>query len=118
MTDLSWPWIGLMLTVPPLVGLLVAYPFWRQNEMIFGNVVGAAVIFAAAIGLIFREYVELDWLTQACLDAGVTCWPYPSAFMRYAIYACIGLAEVFALFVLSLTVERRRRNRLYAPEWR
>jgi hypothetical protein len=107
-----------MLTAPPLVGLLVAYAFWRQDEMVFGNLVGAAVIFASAVALIFREYVDLDRLTQACLDAGITCWPHPSAFMRYAVFACIGLVEVFALFLVSLRVEQRRRNRLYAPEWR
>ena len=107
-----------MLIVPPLIGLLVAYPFWRHSEMILGNLAGAALIFAAALGLMFREYVELDRLTQACLDAGSTCWPSPSAFMRYAIYASIGLVEVFALFGVSLRIERKRRDRLYAPEWR
>ncbi len=107
-----------MLTVPPLLGVLVAFPFWRHREMILGNLVGAAVIFTAAIALIFREYVELDRLTQACLDSGFVCWPNPSAFMRYAIYACIGLVEVIALFALSLRVEKKIRNRHYAPEWR
>ena len=53
-----------------------------------------------------------------CLDAGVVCFPEPSAFMRYAIYAGIGLIEVFALFTFSLKVEERIRNRAYAPEWR
>jgi hypothetical protein len=118
MTGLSWLWIGLMVTVPPAIALVVAYPFWRQNEMIFGNLIGTAVIFAVAFALIAREYVELDRVVRACLNAGYTCWPEPSAFTRYAIYACIGLVEVFALFILSLRVERKRRDRLYAPEWR
>ena len=56
---------------------------------------------------------------QACIDAGARrAWPEPSAFARFAIYASIGLAEVFVLFTLSLAVERRISNRDYAPEWR
>jgi hypothetical protein len=118
MTGLSWTWIALMLTAPSLAGLLVAYPFWRQNEMIFGNLVGSIVIFASALALIGREYVVLGRATSACLEAGFTCWPSPSAFFRYAVYACIGLAEVIGVFVLSLRVEKKRRDRLYSPEWR
>ena len=60
--------------------------------------------------------------TQRC-DFGtpamtwLTCWPQPSAFSRYAIYAAIGLLEVIGLFLVSLKVERRMRRRHYAPEW-
>jgi len=118
MPAFNWPWIALMLTAPPAVGLLIAYPLWRQNEMIFGNLVGSAVIFATALALIAREYVVLDRATQACLNAGYTCWPEPSAFTRYALYACIALVEVIFIFVLSLRFERKRRDRLYSPEWR
>ncbi len=107
-----------MLIGPPLVSLLVAYPFWRKGGMIFGNVVGTAVIFGTAFSLIMREYVELDRATQACIDAGEVCWPEPGAFTRFAIYAFIGLAEVFVLFTLSLRVETKMRDRDYAPEWR
>ena len=118
MSELSWGWIALMATAPPLVGVLVAFPIWRTRQPILGNLAGTAVIFAAAMGLILRESVELDRLTQKCLDAGFACWSGPSAFMRYAIYAAIGLIEVFALFMLSLRVEAKIRNRDYAPEWR
>jgi hypothetical protein len=118
LNELSWFWIALMLTVPPLMGLLVAFPIWRTREMILGNLAGTAVIFGAAFALISREYVALDRLTRMCLDSGFVCWPEPSAFARYAIYASIGLVEVFALFTLSLRVEQRIRNRDYAPEWR
>jgi hypothetical protein len=117
LSGLNWWWIGLSATVPPLVGLLVALPFWRKGQMIFGSIVGTAVIFGAAIGLILREYVELDHLTIACLDAGTVCWPQPSAFTRFAIYAFIGLIEVFALFTVSLMFEERVRRRGYAREW-
>jgi hypothetical protein len=117
-TSLNWYWITMQLTVPPVLGLLVTLPLWRRAEMIFGNILGSTVILASAIGLIFREYVEVDRTVQACIDAGTTCWPEPSAFARFAIYASIGLGEVFLLFTISLGVERRIRNRDYAPEWR
>jgi hypothetical protein len=116
--ELSWFWIALMLTVPPPLAVLVAFVLWRSGEMILGNIAGTIVIFGTAIALIMRESVELQRVTQACLDAGLVCWPEPSAFVRYAIYAVIGLIEVFALFTFSLKVERRIRNRAYAPEWR
>jgi hypothetical protein len=116
--ELSWNWIALMATAPPLMGVLVAFPIWRTRQMILGNLAGAMVIFVAAIALILRESLELRRLTQACLDSGYTCWPDPSGFTRYAIYASIGMIEVFALFTLSLRVEEKIRSRDYAPEWR
>jgi hypothetical protein len=116
--ELSWSWIALMLTLPPVLGVLVAFPLWRKDQMILGNVAGTAVIVAAAFALIARESVELYGITQACLDAGFVCWPTPSAFMRYAIYAGIGLLEVFTLFTFSLRIEKRIRDQRYAPEWR
>lgn len=118
MTGLNWNWIALGLTVPPILGLLAALPLWRKESYILGNIAGTVLIFAAALALIFREYVEIDLITTACLDAGTTCFPEPSAFARFAVYASAGLLEIFALFGLSLTVERRRRRRDYAPEWR
>jgi hypothetical protein len=107
-----------MLIVPPIAGGLAAYPFWRKRETILGNLVGTILIFGAAVALIVRESVELNRAITKCLDAGYTCWPVPSAFVRYSIYAFIALAEVIALFNWSLRIEARLRNRLYAPEWR
>jgi hypothetical protein len=118
LNTLNWYWITLELVVPPVFAVLFAFPFWRKGGMIFGNIAGTAVLFGTAFGLIFREYVELDRATKACLDAGFGCWPMPGSFTRFAIYAFIGLIEVFALFILSLTVERKIRDRDYAPEWR
>jgi hypothetical protein len=115
---LNWHWITWQLTAAPLMGFLVTFPLWRKAEMIFGNILGSAVIFVWALALIFREYVEIDRTVQACLEAGTTCWPEPSAFARFAVYASIGLGEVFVLFAVSLAVERRIRNRDYAAEWR
>jgi hypothetical protein len=118
MTGLNWFWISIMATAPWIVGVLVALPFWRTRQMTFGSIVGTAVIFGTAIGLILREYVEIDRIVQDCLDAGgAVCFPEPSAFTRFAIYAFIGLLEVFALFIFSLKFEERRRRRDYAPEW-
>jgi hypothetical protein len=118
MSNLQWFWICLELTVTPVVGLLVALPFWRKGGMIFGNIAGTAIIFGSAFALIMREYVELDRMVRACLDAGDVCFPQPSAFTRFAIYAFIGLIEVFVLFSLSLRAEKKQRDRDYAPEWR
>jgi len=119
MAGLSWPWIAVMTFVPLPLGVLLAAPVWRRKEMILGNVAGSVVIFGTAFALIFRESAMLDVLRQQCFAAGgIICWPTPSAFARYAIYAGIGLAEVLILFVVSLSVERRIRERGYAPEWR
>jgi len=118
MNELSWFWIALALIVPPVVGGLVALPLWLRGEPIFGNLVGTAVIFGAAIALILRERVELDRLAQRCLDQGFYCFPEPAAFTRYAIYAFIALFEVMALFSVSLKVEEKIRRRGYDPEWR
>jgi hypothetical protein len=116
--QLNWYWIVLELTVTPLVGGLLALPFWLKGGMIFGNIAGTVIILGSAFGMIFREHFELDQVVQKCLDEGLVCWPEPSAFTRFAIYASIGMVEVFVLFSLSLIVEKRLRNRDYSPEWR
>ena len=115
---LNWSWIALELTAAPVMGLIVTVPFWRAGAMIFGNLTGTAVILGWGFALILREYVEIDRAVQACLADGVVCFPDPSAFTRFAIYASIAMVEVFVLFSASLMVERRMRERDYAPEWR
>ena len=115
---LNWYWIAIQSTAAPVLALLLAVPFWRKAEMIFGNIVGSGLVLGWAIVLILLEYIEVDRSVQACIDAGTTCWPEPSAFARFAIYASIGMAEVFLIFTISLAVERRISNRNYAPEWR
>ena len=107
-----------MAIAPLPVGVLVAFPFWRKRRMTLGNIFATAIIFAASIGLILREYAEIDKITTECLDNGIPCFPVPSAFTRFAIYAFIGLVEVFALFMVSLRVDDRIRRQAYAPEWR
>jgi len=106
-----------MATVPFVIGLLVAWPVWNAKEPILGNVAATAVIFAAAFLLILRENTEIDRLARQCYDAGYVCRADPSTFVRFAVYASIGLAEEIAIFMISLRVERRLRNRGVAPEW-
>ena len=118
MNGLNWQWIALMATAPWMLGVLLAWPCWRKTEYILGNLAGAAIILGFAFALIFRESAEVDRITRACLDQNYTCWPVPSGFVRYAIYAAIGFLEVVALFMSSLSVEQRVRNSRYAPEWR
>ena len=110
--------MGVAAVVPALGGVLAAYPIWRWQQPILGNLAGSFVIFASAIALIMREHAALDRQVQACLARGFTCWPDPSAFTRYSIYAALALAQVMALFSLSLRVEHRLRRRGYDPEWR
>ena len=117
LTSLSWGWIALMATAPLLVGLLIAWPVWNAGEPILGNLAATAVIFAAAFALILRENTEIDRLTHPCYDAGYVCRTDPSSFVRFAIYAGIGLVEEIVIFMTSLRVERRLRNRGVAPEW-
>ena len=116
--ELNWFYIGLESTVPPLVALILALPFWLKEQPIFGNLAGSAVIFGTAFALIMREHVQLDRAIMNCFDQGMVCFPDPPAFTRYAIYGFIALAEVIALFLFSLNVERRLRRRGYDPEWR
>ena len=118
MQGVNWSWIAVALTVPGLAAALIAVPIWLKGQPILGNLAGTAVIFGAAVGLILRERVELDRIAQECLDRGFVCFPEPSAFTRYAIYAFIALFEVMVLFSISLKVEEKVRRRGYAPEWR
>jgi hypothetical protein len=118
MPELSWFWIALAGTVPLVVGGLVAFPLWWKGQPILGNIAGTTVIVGAAVALILRERVQLDLAAAACLDRGIVCWPVPSAFVRFAVYAFIALIEMMALFTVSLKVETKVRRRGYAPEWR
>jgi hypothetical protein len=118
MNGLSWFWIGVALLVPGPIAGLIAYPVWLKSQPILGNLLGSAVIFGTALGLILREHVDLERLARACIDQGVPCFPVPGAFARYAIYAFVALFEVMVLFSISLKVEARIRRRAYAPEWR
>ena len=119
MHQLNWFWIGFMLILPPIVGGLLALPFWLKDQAIFGNIFGTVIIFGAAFALIMREHIELDQLIRACFDSGKdVCSPEPSAFARFAIYSFVALFQVIVLFSLSLKVDEQVRRRGYSPEWR
>ena len=117
MDGLNWTFIAIAAAGPPALALLAAWPLWRQDQIILGNVAGTVVIFATAVALIFTEHVQLDRQVAACLEAGEVCWPNPSAFTRYAVYSSIAFVEIILLFTWSLRVEERRRRRHYAREW-
>jgi hypothetical protein len=118
MIGLNWGWIALALTLPTAGAVVVSVLIWRTGQIILGNIAGTAVAFGAAIGFILREHAEVEAVVNACLDAGTACFPEPSAFIRFAIYACIGMAQAFLVFSLSLKYEMRLRRKDYAPEWR
>jgi len=119
MHELRWRWIALMAVAPLPLGAMAAAPLWRRRETILGNVAGTVVILGTAFALIFRESAALDVAQRDCFAAGFAmCTPTPGAFVRYAIYAGIGMAQVLLLFVISLRIERTIRERDYAPEWR
>ncbi len=117
-TGLDWFWIAIAATVPLAAGLLVAWPVWLWSQPILGNIAGSIVAFGFAIAMIMRERTALDLAVTACIEAGTTCWPDPGAFTRFAMYAFIGLAQVIAIFTISVSVETRERRKRYSPEWR
>ena len=112
-------WLGVASTLPIALGLLVAWPLWARRQEAIGNIAGATLIFMVTIGMITREWLALEQIRLArCPDPDTFCLPDPGNFTKFAIYGFIGLAQVFALFMISLSVERRIRNRGVAPEWR
>jgi hypothetical protein len=119
MYQLNWYWIAIASFVPPIFAGLVAYPFWRRDQAIFGNIFGTVILFSTAFGMIMREKMALDALMQECLDSGQqVCIPEPAPFTRFAVFAFIALVQVILLFMYSLRVDEKARRRGYAPEWR
>jgi hypothetical protein len=114
----NWARIAVMCVFPLVLALPAAFVLWRKGENALGNIVGMGIIFIIAVWMILLEYSDLGGWTQACLDQGHVCEPVPSGFIRYAIYAGLGVVEVFVLFSVSLKVEERDRNSGYAPEWK
>ena len=118
MAGMSPVWLGVASTVPIALGLLVAWPLWAMRQETIGNIAGSTLIFMLTIGMIFREWFALEEIRLARCPPDTFCLPDPGNFTKFAIYAFIGLAQVFALFMISLNVEKRIRNRGVAPEWR
>ena len=115
---MSWFWIAVAVTGPTVLALVVAAPLWLKFDPIIGNALGAGIVFVGAIALISREYVEIQRMTNHCMETGTICSFSPEPFTRFAIYGLIGLAEACALFAVSVVVEERIRRRSFAPEWR
>ena len=112
-------WIAIGSTVPLALGLVVAAPLWYMRHEIIGNITGATLIFMTTVGMIAREWMELENKRLAnCPDTETFCLPDPGNFNKFALYAFLGLAQVVVLFLVSLRVERSIRNRGVAPEWR
>jgi hypothetical protein len=65
---------------------------WLKGESILGNIAGTIVVFGAAAALILRERVQLDRITQACLDQGSRAGR-AEAFARYAITRSSGCSR-------------------------
>ena len=124
-TDLAmdWRWVVVGLTVPTLVGMLLAFPVWRwgKNPTI-GAILGAFPIFIATVALIGREFIEIQRFYRQCralLDRHIVCHDLsPDDFTRFAIYCFIGMVEVFLLFYMSAAVDERKREREFALPWR
>src|SRR5262245_17313381 len=104
-------WIGVASTLPLLVALLAAWPIWARgvgDEI--GSIAGAGVIFVFVIVFIGREFAEIQQLSEQCRAANIGCRFVPAPFTRYAIYAIVGMAEVFVVFVVGLWKEERMRR--------
>jgi hypothetical protein len=117
---MDWMWVVLAATVPLLPAFAVAWPLWRKGVAdSMGAIAGSAVILVAVVGFVAREFGEVHAAARTCDELEKLCHFRPDAFSRYAIFAAIGMAQVFLNFGIGLIVEeRQRRNRDYAPEWR
>lgn len=113
--------IAAALTAPTGLAFLAAWPFWvKAKETIVGNTIGALIVTMSVFGLIAREYIDIERARRRCeeLTRGVCAADTAGAFMKFAIYGFIGLAEIVALFVVADLIEHRRKERQYASEWR
>jgi hypothetical protein len=118
MTDvMQLSWIAAAIVVPSTIAVAVALPLWFKASDSIGSIAGAGVVFVACIALIGREYVHVQRVTNACLQAEVVCAFRPEPFTRFCVYGFIALIEAFALFVIGLRIEERVRRRAYAAEW-
>ena len=109
--SLSLTWVFVAALVPITFALLLARPLWhRRVRDEGGTIAGAAVVFACSVALIGREFSHVLKVSAACVAREVACHFEPEPFTRYAIYAGIGMLQVFALFMIGLSVEERLRR--------
>ena len=110
--EMSIAWLAVGLVLPLAAGLVVAYPLWKRrvsDDM--GSIAASGVVFVFAVLFIAREYGEVLAATSRCLAASYACRFRPEPFVRYAIYAGIAMAQVFAIFSVGLAMEERQRRR-------
>lgn len=111
--DMNVTWVIAAAVLPTLAGLLVAAPLWRLRlSDDLGSIAGAGVVFTFVVAFIAREYGEVLAFSARCIEAGVGCRFRPEPFVRYAIFAGIGMVQVFMVFILGLFVEERLSRRL------
>lgn len=105
-------WILFAAAIVPLAfGLLAAWPLWLARAVDeIGSIVGAGVILAFTVGFIAREFGDVMEITRRCVEAEVPCHFRPEPFTRYAVYAGLGLIQIFAVFLVGLGVEERLQN--------
>jgi hypothetical protein len=118
---MNWLWVWVAVVVPGVLGLLITlacFAFRPKVDSTIAAVLGSAAVFALCIGLIGREYTDIERLSQACFAAEIACTIYPESGIRYGIYMGIALVQVFVLFMLSLWMEERNRRGEFAGSWR
>ena len=120
---MNWLWVAAALTVPTIVGILMAFPVWRWGtNPTIGAILGAFPVFIATVALIGREFIEIQQFYGECrtlLRRHIVCHELsPDEFTRFAIYCFIRMLEVFLLFYMSAVIEGRKREREFAAPWR
>jgi hypothetical protein len=115
---MSRTWILIAITAPLVIALLVAFLVWLAGAYMTGNIIGTGIVMACTLGLILREYLEIQRETARCVEAGIACAFVPEPFTRFAIYGFIAMCQIAVLFAVSLSLEERLRNRSFAREWR
>lgn len=116
---MSLYWVGIAATIPMVVALGVAWPFWRKlRRDPVGTIAGCFVVFGFAVALVGRELIQLQRFTDNCVTREIACSYHPEPFTRFFIYGSIALVQVFALFAIGWQIEDRLRQGEVAPEWR
>jgi hypothetical protein len=114
---LGW-WVVATASIIPLVlGLLVASIFWaRRTSDEIGSIMGAAVVLVGTITFIAREFNLVLATTARCAAEEIPCYFRPEPFVRYSVFAGIGLLQVFIVFLIGLRAEEGMRRKAFAAE--
>ena len=108
---MSWWLLVTAATVPLAAGLVTAWPLWRRRVGdSMGAVAGSAVVLIFTVGFVAREFGDVLEITRRCVETETPCRFRPEPFVRYAIYAGVGMIQTFAIFAVGLMVEERLRR--------